>query len=150
MWNFYNICVLSHSLPPHWLQTIRLLCPWILQERILKSQPGPPPGDHPDPEIEPVSLWSPALAGWFFTTSWEVLSTAYTMLKLRMIVFLLFYPTTVSHNLMVCEYPSAILRRNTLQYICGVLNYHKFSLIQVQEVKWSESCSVDFLKPHGL
>ena len=85
--------------------------------------------------IEPVSLRSPALAGGFFTTSWEVLSTTYTMLKLRMIVFLLFYPTMVSLNLMVCEYPSAVLRRNTLQYICGVLNCHKFSLIRVQEVK---------------
>ena len=33
----------------------------------------PPPEDLPDPEIEPVSLASPALAGRFFTTSatWE-------------------------------------------------------------------------------
>ena len=33
----------------------------------------PPPGDLPDPGIEPVSLMSPALAGKFFTTSatWE-------------------------------------------------------------------------------
>ena len=29
----------------------------------------PPPGDLPDPEIEPTSLMSPALAGGFFT--WE-------------------------------------------------------------------------------
>ena len=29
----------------------------------------PPPGDLPDPGIEPVSLTSPALAGAFFTTS---------------------------------------------------------------------------------
>jgi len=35
----------------------------------------PPPGDTPDPAIEPTSLTYPALAGWFFTTStaWEVL-----------------------------------------------------------------------------
>ena len=35
--------------------------------------PAPPPGDLPDPGIEPVSLMSPALAGGFFTTSatWE-------------------------------------------------------------------------------
>ena len=35
--------------------------------------PCPPPGDLPDPGIEPVSLKSPALAGGFFTTSatWE-------------------------------------------------------------------------------
>ena len=30
--------------------------------------PCPPPGDLPDPEIEPVTLMSPALAGGFFTT----------------------------------------------------------------------------------
>ena len=35
--------------------------------------PGPPPGDLPDPGIEPESLMNPALAGGFFTTSatWE-------------------------------------------------------------------------------
>ena len=35
--------------------------------------PCPPPGDLPDPGIEPVSLLSPALAGGFFTISatWE-------------------------------------------------------------------------------
>ena len=35
--------------------------------------PGPPPGDLPDPGIEPTFLMSPALAGFFFTTSatWE-------------------------------------------------------------------------------
>ena len=35
--------------------------------------PSPPPGDLPDPGIEPVSLMSPALAGRFFITStaWE-------------------------------------------------------------------------------
>ena len=37
--------------------------------------PCPPPGDLPDPGIEPTSLTSPALAGRFFTTSstWEAL-----------------------------------------------------------------------------
>ena len=36
--------------------------------------PHPPPGDLPNPGIEPASLASPALAGRFFTTnaSWEV------------------------------------------------------------------------------
>ena len=31
--------------------------------------PRPPPEDLPDPEIEPASLRSPALAGEFFTNS---------------------------------------------------------------------------------
>ena len=37
--------------------------------------PCPPPGDLPNPGIEPTSLMSPALAGGFFTTSttWEAL-----------------------------------------------------------------------------
>ena len=30
--------------------------------------PFPSPGDHPDPEIKPVSLVSPELAGGFFTS----------------------------------------------------------------------------------
>jgi len=35
--------------------------------------PCPPPGDLPNPGLEPTSLKSPALAGRFFTTSatWE-------------------------------------------------------------------------------
>ena len=35
--------------------------------------PCPPPGDLPDPGIEPVSVMSPALAGGFFTasTTWK-------------------------------------------------------------------------------
>jgi len=35
--------------------------------------PVPPPGDHPNPGIEPVSLSSLALSGRFFTTgaTWE-------------------------------------------------------------------------------
>ena len=45
----------------------------ILQARFPRS----PSGDLPDPEIEPVLLTSPALAGGFFTTSatWEALES---------------------------------------------------------------------------
>ena len=47
----------------------------ILQARIQGWLPCPPPGDLPDPGIEPASLMSPALAGGFFTTgtTWEAL-----------------------------------------------------------------------------
>ena len=48
----------------------------ILQARILEyGLPFPPPGDRPDPGIEPTSLVPPAWAGRFFTTStiWEAL-----------------------------------------------------------------------------
>ena len=40
----------------------------ILQTRILEWLPFPPPGDLPDPGIEPASPASPALAGGFSTT----------------------------------------------------------------------------------
>ena len=42
-----------------------------------------PPGDLPDPGMEPLSLMSPALAGRLFTTSatWETPSSAYCKLK---------------------------------------------------------------------
>ena len=38
-----------------------------------------PPGDLPDPGVEPMSLMSPAMAGGFFTTSaiWEAHSAVY-------------------------------------------------------------------------
>ena len=48
--------VMSKSSRPQELSSTRLLCPWN----------SPPPGDLPDPGIEPAS---PALAGRFFTTS---------------------------------------------------------------------------------
>ena len=41
----------------------------ILQARILEWVAMPPPGDLPDPGVEPVSFRSPALAGRFFITS---------------------------------------------------------------------------------
>ena len=40
----------------------------ILQARIPEWLPFPPPGDLPDPEIEPASAVSLTLAGRFFTT----------------------------------------------------------------------------------
>ena len=45
----------------------------ISEARILESLPFPPPGDLPDPGIEPACLVSPALLGGFFATSttWE-------------------------------------------------------------------------------
>ena len=41
--------------------------------------PFPPPGDLPDPGIEPESVRSPTLAGGFFSTSatWEALTIWY-------------------------------------------------------------------------
>ena len=51
----------------------------IFQARILEWVPRPPPGDFPDPGMEPASLMSPVLAGGIFTTSatWEAPLTRY-------------------------------------------------------------------------
>ena len=48
----------------------RLLCPWGFSRKEYRSGlPCLPPGDLPNPGIEPTSLTSPALAARFFTTS---------------------------------------------------------------------------------
>ena len=62
--------VISDSLRPHGPQTTRLLCPWGFSgQEHWSGLPCPPPGDLPDPGIEPTSPISPAWAGGFFTTS---------------------------------------------------------------------------------
>ena len=58
------------------LQTVThqaLLSMGFSRQEYWSGLPCLPPGDLPDPEIEPISLMSPALAGGFFTTSatWE-------------------------------------------------------------------------------
>ena len=72
-----NVCqiasVVSDSLWPHRLQPPGSSVHEILQARTLEWVSVPSSGDLPDPEIEPASLLSPALADRFFTTSatWE-------------------------------------------------------------------------------
>ena len=85
--------VLSHFSHAWLFATARLLCPWdslgkktgmgcptlcyrqaplsmgFSRQENWNGLPCPPPGDHPDPGIEPMSLMSPALAGEFFTLS---------------------------------------------------------------------------------
>ena len=73
------VCLLNHFSCVQLFLTL-----WIVAHRASLSMgfsrqeyqsglPRPPPGDIPDPGIEPVSLTSPALASRFFTTSaiWE-------------------------------------------------------------------------------
>ena len=50
--------------------------------------PCPPPGDLPNPGIEPTSLMSPALASMFFTTSatWEALLLTLLCIKRGFVV----------------------------------------------------------------
>ena len=58
--------------------------------------PCPPPGDLPDPGIEPESLTSPALAGGFFTTraTWEIQSLQLTLTLLSILHTLTRYMLT--------------------------------------------------------
>ena len=61
----FSHSVMSDSLQSHGLQPSRLLRPWDFPgKNIGVGLPFPPPGDHPDLGIKPVS---PALAGKFFT-----------------------------------------------------------------------------------
>ena len=67
----------------------------IFQARILEQYwsglPFPPPGDLPDPGIEPTSLSSPTLAGGFFTTSanWEAL-TVYIHTDMKKEIYIMY------------------------------------------------------------
>ena len=67
------ISVVSDSLQSYDCSTPGSSVHGILQARILEWLLGFPPGDLPNPGIEPASLMSPALAGRFFTTGtiWE-------------------------------------------------------------------------------
>ena len=52
-----------------WTATHQVLLPMeFFRQEYLGRLPFPPPGDLPDPGIEPTSLASPAVAGVFFTT----------------------------------------------------------------------------------
>ena len=66
--NAWSVCV-SHSVVPDSLPDSMSFS----RQEYWSGLPCPPPGDRPNPGIEPESLKSPALAGGFFTTSaaWE-------------------------------------------------------------------------------
>ena len=64
--------VVSDSLQPHGLYPTRLPCPWGFSRQEYWSElPCPPPGDLPNPGMEPASS---ALAGGFtISATWEAL-----------------------------------------------------------------------------
>ena len=58
-----------------WTVDTMYSCPWgFSRQEYWSGLPYPPPGDLPDPGIQPASLMYPALAGRIFTASatWEV------------------------------------------------------------------------------
>ena len=61
-----NVCSVTQSVQAHGLQQVPLSMGFPRQEYWCES-PFPPPGDLPNPGIEPASLASPGLAGGFFT-----------------------------------------------------------------------------------
>ena len=74
--------VVSDSLR-HRLQPSRLLSMEFSRQEYWSGLPFPPPGDFPDPEIEPLSPVSPALAGRLFTTAPPALPPANNLLIIR-------------------------------------------------------------------
>ena len=74
--------------------------------------PCPPPGDLPDPRMEPTSLRSPALAGEFFTTSttWEALQGSGSQSVVPRLVALAHEELVLSHSVV-----SNSLRHHRLQ-----------------------------------
>ena len=83
---FVAKCVLSHFSHVWLFATLWTVACQVSQSMRFSRQeywsglPCPHPGDLPDPEIEPVSLMSPALANRFFTTSrtWLYTGSLYT------------------------------------------------------------------------
>ena len=65
--------IMANSLRPHGLQPTRLLWWRFSRQEYWNGLPCLPPGNLPNPGIEPMCLISPELAGRFFTTSatWE-------------------------------------------------------------------------------
>ena len=65
--------VVSDSVTPRTVDRQAPLTTGFSRQEYWSEWPFPPPGDLPDPNIEPASLMSPALAGRFFTTTatWE-------------------------------------------------------------------------------
>ena len=63
------LSVVSNSLRPHGLHHTRLLCTWNFPKQgFWSGLPILPPGELPDPGIEPASPASPALASGFCIT----------------------------------------------------------------------------------
>ena len=71
----YSVCVLSHFSRVQLFVTLWAVAPQaplsveFSRQEHWSGLPFPPPVDLPNPEIKPMSLMSPALAGRFFTSS---------------------------------------------------------------------------------
>ena len=108
--------------------------------------PVPPPGDLPNPGIEPESLTAPALAGEFFATSttWEALTCFRSLLlnfvhtKMSFSYLTICWVRTLSHPVM----PSLGLARCPseglpLRGSLPIISYHE-ALSSSHALSWSE------------
>ena len=88
---FKRCAVLSH------FQPCSALCnpmdcgpPGFSRQDYWSGLPCPPPGDLPDPEIEPTSLTRPALADGFFTTGATCTANSQTIFYFVFVFYVLF------------------------------------------------------------
>ena len=92
---------LCACMPVHFSRVQLSVIPWTIarqaslsmgfsRQEYWRGLPFPPPGTLLDPGIEPVSLMSPALVGWFLTTSvtWEAQTKHEALLNMPMKVSL--------------------------------------------------------------
>ena len=104
----------------------------ILQARILEWVPCLPPGDLPDPGIEPVSLMSPGLAGGFFT-----INVSY-YLKLARYMPQINLPIYKSSNVLyVCRWKITALRILVSSSQCPCIFLVKQSVKSLNQKKMS-------------
>ena len=114
------------------------------QQEYWSGPPFPPPGDRPNPGMEPTSLASPALADRFFTTSatWEAQSNLWRTVKL----FLQWlYQFTFPLEVSIILYPLAL-------YFNYLIILSKMSLASTKQkinfTKFNVNCFFDILKPN--
>ena len=95
-----HVCMLSHF--SHFrlcvtLWTVARQAPLSMEfsrQEYWSRLPCPPPGDLPNPGIEPTALMSPALSGGFFTTgaTWEAIEFPESYSKFPLAVYLYMFP----------------------------------------------------------
>ena len=107
--------------------------------------PCPPPGDLPDPAIEPVSLMSPALTGGFVTTSitWEVLARPHccSVAKLHLTL----------HNPMDCSTPGSFVPHHPPRVCSSSLPVHWWCHPTISSsIALFSFCFQSFPEPSGL
>ena len=137
------------------LWTVALQTPLSLgfsRQEYWRGLPCPPPGDLPDPGMEPKSVTSPALAGRFFTTSatWETLQKSFSLFNIKWHLLILqgpglrFTPPAISENMLQDQTQTWSLCRN-----CPCRNLHFLTFCAIlTPLTWEERESPAFLSSY--